>query len=613
MTTRASETTPRASDPEPRSRAHARRTYQARCEARRATLAEAHRRARVISNARLATALVALAMLGLAWADRLHPAWLLLPALVFSGLVVAHERAFRAAERAERAVAYFEAGLRRFDGTWPGTGAQGTEYLDPEHPYARDLDLFGRGSLFELLCTTRTRVGATTLARWIAEPAPLTTVRARQRAIESLRDAVDLREDLAVAGDAIETEVDPAALTAWGRRAPSLDAARARRALALAWTVPIAEVVAAAVWAAGLTGPGLLLGTLALTYLVHRRYEPVVGAIEAAVQEVERELAIVAAVVRRLEHESFEDPMLSELARRLVVDEGSASREIARLGRLAGWMNVRRGQLVGIVVSALLWGVHFGLAIERWRAKNGPAIERWFGALGELEALCALSAYAYEHPEDPFPELVETGPLMVGVALGHPLLPPERCVRNDVRLDAELQALVISGSNMSGKSTYLRTVGLNAVLALAGAPVRAASLRVSFLRVGASLRIVDSLHEGTSHFYAEIQRLRRIEQLARDNLLFLLDEILHGTNSHDRRIGAFAVLRALLDAGAIGLVTTHDLALAADADALGGRVGNVHFSDDIVDGELHFDYRLRPGVVRTSNALELMRSVGLPV
>jgi DNA mismatch repair ATPase MutS len=232
-----------------------------------------------------------------------------------------------------------------------------------------------------------------------------------------------------------------------------------------------------------------------------------------------------------------------------------------------------------------------------------------------MEALAALAGYAYEHPNDIFPEISERGPVFEGRALGHPLLPDERCVRNDLQLGCEPQALVVSGSNMSGKSTYLRTAGCNALLALAGAPVRAESLRISPLAIGASIQIADNLREGTSHFYAEIQRLRGIMDLTAAALpvLFLLDEILHGTNSHDRRIGASAVVRQLVERGCLGLVTTHDLALAKIADELAPRVVNVHFQDHLEDGKMCFDYTLQTGVVSKSNALELMRSVGLDV
>jgi DNA mismatch repair ATPase MutS len=242
-------------------------------------------------------------------------------------------------------------------------------------------------------------------------------------------------------------------------------------------------------------------------------------------------------------------------------------------------------------------------------------VPAWLDAIGEFEAIASLATYAFERPDDVYPAIVEGPALFEGEDLGHPLLPAAGCVRNGVSLGGSIRMLMVSGSNMSGKSTLLRTVGVNAVLALCGAPVRARALRIAPMQIGASLHIIDSIQSGTSHFYAEILRLRAILERTRGPfpVLFLIDEILHGTNSHDRRIGSEAVLRGLVDAGAIGLVTTHDLALTAIVDGLGGRAQNVHFVDRLENGRLTFDYRMRPGVVDHSNALALMRNIGLDV
>jgi DNA mismatch repair ATPase MutS len=268
-----------------------------------------------------------------------------------------------------------------------------------------------------------------------------------------------------------------------------------------------------------------------------------------------------------------------------------------------------------------MWKTQFAMALETWRAHSGREIRQWLAAVGEFEAICSLASHSFEHPEDPFPTLASNGGPAAACfdarGLGHPLQPETTFVRNDVRIGGDLRLLIISGSNMSGKSTLLRSIGLNTVLAWAGATVRAEALSLSKLQVGASIRIVDSLQDGRSRFYAEITRLRQIMDLAAHvhgrTLLFLVDEMLSGTNSHDRRIGAQALVESLVARGAIGLITTHDLALAHIADALGSAAANMHFSDTIVDGRLSFDYHLRPGIVEHSNALELMRSVGLEV
>jgi len=268
------------------------------------------------------------------------------------------------------------------------------------------------------------------------------------------------------------------------------------------------------------------------------------------------------------------------------------------------------------LAALLLWTTQLAFALEAWRRTTGPSIRGWLEAVAQFEALASLGTYAAENPDDPFPDVAEPGPLFDGEALGHPLLPKMTCVRNDLRLGGELRVLVVSGSNMSGKSTLLRTVGVNAVLALAGAPVRARRLSVSPLTVGATLRVQDSLQAGVSRFMAEVQRVRQLVELARGQrpLLFLLDELFAGTNSHDRRLGAEAVIRTLVELGAVGLITTHDLALTHIVDLLGGKAVNVHFEDDFKEGGgVTFDYRMRPGVVQRSNALALMRSVGLEV
>jgi DNA mismatch repair ATPase MutS len=267
----------------------------------------------------------------------------------------------------------------------------------------------------------------------------------------------------------------------------------------------------------------------------------------------------------------------------------------------------------------LLYTVQVGFAAEAWRARFGQSLRRWVEMCGEIEALLSLAAYSYEHPADPFPELIageNIGTAFHAEGLGHPLIPAERCVRNSVKLDDETRVLLVSGSNMSGKSTLLRTVGINAVLAMAGAPVRAKSLRLTQLSIGTRIRSTDSLQESRSGFYTEILHIREVFQLAESGklpLLFLFDELLEGTNSKDRRIGGEGLLRALLERGALGIVTTHDLALTDIGPSLGRHLRNMHFQDYVENGKMRFDYTLREGVVAKSNALELMRLIGLPL
>ncbi len=251
---------------------------------------------------------------------------------------------------------------------------------------------------------------------------------------------------------------------------------------------------------------------------------------------------------------------------------------------------------------------------------HGSVVRGWADVIAEFEALLSLAGYTHEHPDDPFPEFVEGSASFAATDLGHPLIPAERVVRNNVSISGKTRILLVSGSNMSGKSTLLRTVGINTVLAMAGAPVRARSLQLTGLQIGASIRINDSLHEGSSRFYAEITRLRQLFDLMQGSptghgrpLLFLLDELLQGTNSWDRRSGAEGIVHAFAARGAIGLISTHDLALTESSGLPAGALLNVHFQDELRGGRMIFDFKLRDGVVTKSNALELMRSIGLEV
>ncbi len=594
-------------NPEPRAE------YERRLDRRRQAVAHYERRHRQIGNLRLAV-FVAAAILG--WLAVRSPlfsyGWLLVPLAIFIGLAVVHERTLESRRRMERAAAFYERQIARLEHRWMGAGETGNRFLDPLHPYARDLDLFGAGSLFELLCTARTRSGEDTLAFWLKTPAAPSEIRSRQTSISELRPRLDLREDLAVLGADVRAGVDPAALASWSN-APPVSLSTVERMIATSLATCTAATLAVSIALDGGRTWFLAFALLEIGFALWMRAR--VNKIIDSIEQPGRDLALLSQVLARIEGESFQTPGLVELRRALESEGQPPSRQVARLNRLLRLLDYKRNLLFAPVAALMLWPVQFAFAIEAWRNKSGILVPRWLAAVGEIEALCALAGYAYEHPEDPFPEIGEEGPKFEGEGLGHPLLEESRCVRNDVRLGADLRILLVSGSNMSGKSTLLRTVGTNAALALAGAPVRARSLRMSPVAIGASIRTLDSLQEGSSRFYAEITRLHQLVELATGPrpLLFLLDELLHGTNSHDRRIGAEAIIKGLVARGAIGLLTTHDLALSHIADQLAPRAANVHFEDHIENGRMAFDFILRPGIVRRSNALELMRSIGLDV
>ena len=555
----------------------------------------------------------AFAALATLWWRGALPSWpLVAPVAGFLWLVRRHDTVIREREFAARGIRFYERGLGRIEDRWAGTGESGERFIDDTHLYANDLDLFGRGSIFELLSIARTRAGEAMLAGWLKAPAGATELRERRDAITELTPQLDLRERLALAGTDVRAGVRSDALVAW---------AAAPRVLTWAWPRAVAAALSLAALATainwtlrGNSGPFWIVVALEILFST-----PLARRVDTALHAADgpaRDLDILAQVLRELEATDPASPRLRALRDSLRTEGVAASRAIHRLHQLVEWHDWQHNPFFALIGATLLWGTQIAFAIERWRDVHGAHVSVWLEAVAQFEALSSFSAYRYEHPGDPFAEIVEDGPaLFEGTSLRHPLLADARAVANDVSLMGERRLLVISGSNMSGKSTLLRTVGINAVLAFAGAPVRATRLRLTPLALGATLRIQDSLQEGRSRFYAEITRIRQLADAAAGTppLLFLLDEIFHGTNSHDRLIGASGVLRNFLDHGAIGLITTHDLALTAVAQTLVPRAENVHFEDRFEDGEITFDYRMKPGPVTRSNAIALMRAVGLDV
>jgi len=587
--------------------------YASRLEERRTLENSLAARDRSIANARLIAIALAILLLFLAVVTAWMPQWLWIPPLVaFIVLIVIHDRTLTARRRAASAVAFYERAVERTTDAWQGKGFGGEAFAEEHHPYATDLDLFGSGSLYELLCVAATRAGRTKLAGWLKEPArdPAEIVD-RQVAAAELRDRLDLREELAIVAAEVTGDVERAELERWGEATPLLATNAERMAARVIPAVTIAALAIGLVQ--GIWSP-LIVAAIA-GRLLARRMRPRIEALIAGAERAEPALALLARILGRLERERFTAPRNVALVRALERAGEPASKQIDRLRRLVALLEARRNQFFVPVAGLLLWTENLSFSVESWRRESGADIARWIEAAGELEALSSLASFAYEHPDFATPAVIEGGPLFDARELGHPLIPAGRRITNDLRLDATLRLLVISGSNMSGKSTMLRSSGIAAVLALTGGVVCARMLKISPLAIGASIRINDSLQEGSSRFYAEILRIRQILDLGAGPvpLLFLLDEILHGTNSHDRRIGAEAVVRALVTRGAVGLVSTHDLALAEIAESLAPAAANVHFEDEMVEGRMSFDYRMRSGVVRKSNALALMRAVGIEV
>lgn len=588
-----------------------RETYQTRIAARKAEDATYEREHVLLGYVRLALAIAFIAVAWLAfYRHELSAWWLLGIAAVFGVVARRHSRVLQRREQGQRAVRFFERGIARIDDKWADLPARDPEMDVAGGLFAEDLDLFRAGGLFSLLNCARTSAGEGTLASWLLEPAPRDRILSRQAAVAELRDLADLREELASCGQAEFEHLDIAALAQWGASTePTIPAW-------LRWLAP--ALVALTLFAAVrylITDHGLLLLIVVIvdatiTFALQKRTQPLFVSAE----RVSDSLRLASTLIEGWEAREFSSPLLHDLHQPLQANHESASQALHRLASLTRMMEQRGNFILRILDAPLLYSVQLSGAAQAWRRRHGASLDRWLHALAELEALQSLATYSFEHPADPFPELLDGEARFEATELGHPLISDTKCVRNDVALGGETRLLLVSGSNMSGKSTLLRAVGINAVLAMAGAPVRAKSLCLTPLHIGASIRLNDSLQEGRSRFYSEILRLRTICSLAEEQppVLFLLDELLDGTNSVDRLTGARGIAYALLESGAIGLISTHDLALTQIGDAA-GVLRNVHFEERIEDGEMHFDFRLRDGVVTTRNGVALMRMVGLKV
>ncbi len=591
--------------------------YKKRQLAREAQVGHFEKIHRRLGNIRL---LLVIATLIAAWfslhRDAFSPWWLLLALVVFLAIAILHAKVLRQRACAERAVDFYRKGLARIEDRWltrtcPATGQTGERIDVHSSLYAADLDLFGQASLFELLSLARSRMGEDTLAAWLLSPSPVAQLIQRHTAVAELRTRLDLREDIAILGEDIKVGIHPEALVQWAEAPNQLTHPWLRW---LSLLLAIAAIAAAFVWAEfGTKAPffAIVIVETIITASLRKRTTAVLDSTEHALED----LQLLSSLLARLEREQFEAPRLQALKTELSSHHLPGSKAIARLRTIVEYIRSLDNTFMRVLNIPLLYVVQVAYAAEAWRASHGAAVRSWLAAVGEVEALLSLSGYSYEHPADPFPEFLEGPPCFNAEQLGHPLIPAAKCVLNNVSVCGETRVLLISGSNMSGKSTLMRAVGINTVLAMAGAPVRAQRLQLTPLQIGASILINDSLQEGSSRFYAEITRLRHICDLAEQKppVLFLLDELLQGTNSKDRLIGAEGVVRALLASGAIGLISTHDLALTNIGGQQDSRLHNVHLQDEIREGRMTFDFKLQDGVVTKSNGIELMRLIGLKV
>ncbi|HET7697259.1 MAG TPA: hypothetical protein VFK57_16215 [Vicinamibacterales bacterium] len=596
--------------------------YRARIAHWTALRDAANRRGTIVSRLRLVSFLGAVL---LAWWAVSSGGALRTPALAaaaaalaaFAMLVVRHARIIDDTERADAAIALSAQGVARLARDWNGLPeiAPPADLDQDRHPYARDLDLFGHASLSKWIGRPATSGGAGRLWGWLLAPAAPAAIADRHAAIEELAGAREWREQLDVEG--VRTSVTPDELGRFLEWAEGRERAVPRIMKPAAIALPIAIVLLGALFFTGATDAAWWLIPMTAGIVLSFAFARRVYAVFDRVTVGQRALEGYARMLSLACEARWTSPPLAGLKGQMCIG-GAAPRLVAKLARLGGWSELRTGAaLLHFPVQALtLWDFHVCFAMERWRARSGHHVRGWIDALESIDALAALARVRGDEPGWTLPRVDAGAPALTSASLGHPLIAAERRVANDVQAGPPGTILLITGSNMSGKSTLLRAIGLNTVLAQAGAPVCAQSFVMPPADVHTSIRVQDSLELGLSYFMAALARLKQIVDAAERPsssrvLLYLLDEVLQGTNSVERGLAVRAVVRHLLDAGAIGAITTHDLALAGE-QPLASAATLAHFTEQVhADGTMTFDYRLRPGLATSTNALRLMQLIGI--
>ncbi len=495
----------------------------------------------------------------------------------------------------------------------------GAKFLEMEHPYALDLDLFGEHSLFQYLNRTSTEIGRQRLAQYLTEPSSTEVISARQTAAQELGKKIDWRQHFQAHGR--ETEDHPThlqALLSW-LQDPAFVKDNTWLKIAM-YVAPVWFTAALILWLFYLPWQYAILMLIPPALILQRTVQRV-NDTHRRTAHAEHMLSNYARLIKQVEGGSFEAPLLQKLQAIFLQEDNSASQKINKLSYLISQLNVRFNAFAVLLNLGGLWDLHWVNGLEKWRAAQKKALPEWFSALQEFEVLSSLGNLTHNHPHWHFPTLT-TSRAIEAIGIGHPLIPRDQVVTNDISMPIQGHIKLITGSNMAGKSTFLRTLGINLVLGLSGSPVCATSLRLPQLQVYTSMRTQDALHESTSSFYAELKRLKVIieaveaaaQGIAQERpIFFLLDEILKGTNSVDRHTGAKALIHQLIEFKGGGLIATHDLELGALEAKADGAIENLRIEVEIQDGNLHFDYKLKKGVSQSFNATLLMQQMGIRV
>lgn len=535
--------------------------------------------------------------------------------IVFFALVMKHGHVIKQANRYGNMAKINYQCMQRIEGDWTGFSDDGKEYANPQHRYVNDLDIFGRNSLFQWINTSHTYHGRAFIRDWLENPRQdIAAIKKRQNAIRELASKLDFTQDLQCQGmDGADILKNPEKLFAYAENPEKLF--RMEWVKAIFYILPAITIASFIIWYGDRSiSLYIPLGLFIIQFIINVCSGKQVNQILDTVYAYKNKVSVYQGLFERIEKEKFQDVFLREFQSGLFYKSEPASQQIKNLDKIVGAIGFKYNPIVFFILNnTLFWDFHCAFALERWKVRSGKSLRKWVYYLGMYEALSSMALIAQLNPDWCYPEFDQSKLLIKAKDMGHPLIAEKNRVTN--QLTVEDQIGVVTGSNMSGKTTLLRTIGINLVLAYAGAPVCARHFTCSILDIFTSMRISDDLNSGISTFYAELLRIKMIIDYAKNQtpMIFLIDELFRGTNSRDRVAGAGNVLKNLNKGWIIGLISTHDYELCDFENDKSGRIKNYHFIETYVQDEIKFDYLLRPGPCKTSNARYLMRMVGIDI
>jgi DNA mismatch repair ATPase MutS len=489
----------------------------------------------------------------------------------------------------------------------------GLKFMPAVHPYANDLDIFGRASLFQYCNRTTSDMGAGTLANWLLQPAPVAIILQRQTAVKELTATPEWQQELQAYGKEEKiTTVTQERLQSWLQSEPHFINNTFWKILQYAIPAIILTVIALNI--ADIISNEVrnmfLAGSAVIAFIMAKNIAP----LHQQVSKLADELSVLANSIKLIEQTNFKSPLLQTLQAKFVIENTTASLQLKQLKKIVERLDLRLNPVVFIPLAIIFqWDIQQAMALEKWKQRNQQNINEWFDAIGDFEALNSFATLSFNQPEWCTPSFKEKHFSIEGSNIGHPLINAAKRVNNIIDIKSNEELMLITGSNMAGKSTYLRSIGINTVLAMAGANVCATTFTLSPVQIISSMRIADNLEESTSTFYAELKKLKAIidKVNAGEKIFILLDEILRGTNSLDRHTGSVALVKQLIKHKAACIIATHDVELAKLKESYPANILNYHFDVQVANEELFFDYKLKEGICTSLNASILMKKIGI--